>query len=82
MFVFLVCFNAALAAFYVGYALVYISTFQSFKTIIDIYGIQIGGDDTTESLVTGCLPVGAMIGALSSSLLLKKLSRRYFFTHF
>lgn len=70
------CINAALAAFYVGYALVYISTFQDFNTIIQIYGIQVGGQDTTESVVTGCVPIGAMIGALSSSLLLKKFSRR------
>jgi hypothetical protein len=38
-----VCINAALAAFYVGYALVYISTIQDFSTIIGIYDIRIGG---------------------------------------
>lgn len=30
IFIFLVCINASLSAFYVGYALVYISTFQDF----------------------------------------------------
>lgn len=76
IFIFLVCINAALSAFYVGYSLVYISTFQDFQTIIDIYDIKIGGVDVTESVVTGCVPIGAMIGALLSSILLKKLSRR------
>jgi hypothetical protein len=78
LFIFFVCLNAAIASFFVGYALVYISTFQNFRTIIDIYGIQIGGEDTTESLITGCVPFGAMIGALSTSVLLSRLSRKYF----
>jgi len=43
LFVFFVCINAALSAFYVGYSLVYISTFENFATIIEIYGIRIGG---------------------------------------
>lgn len=47
LFVFLVCINAALSAFYVGYSLVYISTFQNFETIIEIYDIRIGGADVT-----------------------------------
>ncbi len=47
IFIFFVCINAALSAFYVGYALVYISTFQEFSTIIDIYDIKIGGTDVT-----------------------------------
>lgn len=77
LFIFFVCINAALASFYVGYALVYISTFQDFSTIIDIYDIRIGTEDVTESVITGCVPIGAMVGALASSLLLSKLSRRY-----
>ena len=76
VFIFFVCINAALSAFFIGYSLVYISTIQNFETIIKIYGIKIGGADVTESVVTGCVPIGSMIGAILSSIMLKKLSRR------
>lgn len=77
LLIFCVCINASLSAFYAGYSLVYISTFENFETIINIYDIRIGTQDVTESIITGCVPVGAMIGALISSILLKKFSRRY-----
>ena len=47
VFIFFVCINAALSAFFIRYSLVYISTIQNFQTIIDIYEIHIGGADVT-----------------------------------
>ena len=50
LFVFFVCINAALSAFYVGYSLVYISTFENFATIIEIYGIRIGAVSSNKEI--------------------------------
>jgi hypothetical protein len=46
------------------------------NTIIKIFNIDL--DETTaKGILNGCIPVGALFGALGSSFLLKRLSRRY-----
>jgi MFS family permease len=46
-----------------------------------IYGIKVD-PDLALGLLTGCVPIGAGIGALSSNYLLGKYSRRYFLSKF
>ena len=75
--VLLICINACLSAFFVGYSLIYMGTLPNFQFIIDTY--HIGSHSTfslTQSLVQGCVPVGAIFGALSSGWFLKRFSRK------
>ena len=67
--------NLCLGSFYFGYGLAYFGTFK-FDTIAEIFGIE-GNIETVEGLLQGCIPVGGGIGALSSSIILKRFSRRY-----
>lgn len=60
--------------FYFGYAIAYFSSID-FNTIKDIYGID-WEENLAKGLLTGCIPIGGGIGALSSNILLKKLTRR------
>jgi hypothetical protein len=47
LFIFFICLNATISSFFVGYSLVYISTFQNFQTIMNIYDIQISNPAIT-----------------------------------
>ena len=68
----------ALGAFYFGYSMGYFSSID-FDTIMKIYGIE-WERTTAQGVLTGCLPIGGGIGALSSNILTQKFSRRYFVT--
>lgn len=68
----------ALGAFYFGYTLAYISTIPTVE-IINKFGIQayISKASSVQGLLSGIIPIGAGIGALLSSVVNKKFSRRY-----
>jgi len=67
--------NIALSSFYFGYVIVYFGQLD-IKSIKTIFNIDL--DETTaKGILNGCIPVGALAGALGSSFLLKILSRRY-----
>ena len=75
--------NACLSSFWVGYSLVYVGALHpgEFRPIImDQYGLNLGdkGDSikNTQAIVQGLIPIGAMGGALLSSLLIKNISRK------
>jgi hypothetical protein len=81
--IFLICLNATLAAFYVGYSLVYIGLLKEKdfqEAIIKGYGFDSWQleDSYYKAIIQGTVPIGAIIGALSSSLVIKLFSRRYF----
>jgi len=58
-----------------GYVIVYFGQLN-IATILKIFNIEL--DETTaKGVLNGCIPVGALIGALASSFLIKKISRRY-----
>ena len=64
----------ALGTFYFGYTIAYFSSIE-FDTLIKVYGISF--DKTTaQGILTGCVPIGGGIGALSSDILIKRFSRR------
>ena len=76
--------NATLSSFWVGYSLVYVGALhtEDFKPIImDQYGLNFGDEGNsirnTQAIVQGLIPIGAMGGALLSSVLIKKVSRKY-----
>ena len=66
--------NLCLGAFYFGYGISYFGTFD-FDNIVIIFDVSMS-KDLANGLIQGCIPVGAGTGALLSSLLLKKLSRK------
>lgn len=66
--------NICLSPFYFGYTIQYLGTFK-FDNIIQLFNITIDAE-TAKGLYNGCVPVGGGIGALSSFLLLKYLSRK------
>ena len=75
--VLLICINASFSGFFVGYSLIYMGTLPDFQFVIDTY--HIGSHSTfalTQSLVQGCVPVGAIFGALSSGQFFQRFSRR------
>ena len=66
--------NLCFSPFYFGYGLAYFGTFD-FPVIKSIFGISMD-DDLANGLLQASIPLGGGIGALSSFLLLKYLSRR------
>lgn len=71
----LIVLNIALSSFYFGYAIVYFGQLN-INTIREIFNVDLE-ETTAKGVLNGCTPVGALIGALASSFLIKKLSRRY-----
>lgn len=67
--------NAALSSFFIGYSLVCIGAIQ-FSYIIQIYGLENWDPNVAESVVNGAVPIGAMGGALLSSQIISRISRR------
>lgn len=49
--------------------------FIPIATLKDIYSIDLD-DSVTQGILNACVPVGALFGALSSSFIIAKLSRR------
>jgi len=70
----LIIWNIALSSFYFGYCIVYLGSIE-IQTIKQIFGITVG-DSVAQGLLNGCIPIGALVGALSSSLLISRFSRR------
>lgn len=69
--------NIAFSSFYFGYCIVYLGSIP-IETLKDVFGITLD-DGTAQGLLNGCIPIGALAGALSSSLLISRFSRRYCF---
>ena len=67
--------NLALGSFYFGYCIVYFGQLD-IDTILKIIDYQTDDSSTAKGLLNGCIPVGALFGALSSSVLIANLSRR------
>lgn len=63
-----------MSSFYFGYSLAYFGSFD-FDVIAEIFSIT-DALNTNNGLLQGCIPVGGGIGALGSSIVIKKLSRR------
>jgi hypothetical protein len=66
--------NICFSSFYFGYIVAYLGSFK-FDTIINFFNVTIQ-KDTAEGLITGMVPIGGGIGALSSFFLLKYFSRK------
>lgn len=66
--------NICLSSFYFGFTMQYLGTFD-FEIIRKLYKINFD-EETAFGLYNGCVPIGAGIGALSSFILLKNLSRK------
>ena len=65
----------ALSSFYFGYAMVYLPA-MDFQSIYTLYHIPISYS-VAQGILVACVPIGGGIGAVSSSLLIQKFSRRY-----
>lgn len=70
----MIIFNIALSSFYFGYAMVYLPAID-FAAIYKLYGIQINYQ-VAQGILVACVPIGGGLGAVSSSILLEKFSRR------
>lgn len=67
--------NIALSSFYFGYSMVYFGQLN-IDTMLDILAFDID-PNVAKGLLNGGITIGGLLGALSSSLLISKLSRRY-----
>lgn len=66
--------NLCFSSFYFGYTLAYLGTFD-FNVIIKLYNIDYD-QNTVEGLLQGITSIGAGVGALGASIVLKMLSRK------
>lgn len=71
----MIIFNIALSSFFFGYAMVYLPAID-FGAIYKLYGIQIN-KQMAQGILVACVPIGGGLGAVSSSLLIDRFSRRY-----
>jgi hypothetical protein len=71
----MIIFNIALSSFYFGYSMVYLSSID-FATIYNLFNITINYQ-VAQGILVACIPIGGGLGAVSSSLLLSRFSRRY-----
>jgi MFS family permease len=72
----LIVINLSLSNFYFGYCLVYISTVD-FDTVIKTFGVTMT-TEVARGVLTGCIPFGALFGALLGKKLIHVFSRRDF----
>jgi hypothetical protein len=72
----LIVLNLSLSNFYFGYCLVYISTVD-FTLVIDVWKVPFPLE-TARGILTGCIPIGALIGAILGKKLIHLFSRRNF----
>lgn len=70
----LIVWNIALSSFYFGYSIVYLGQINT-NTLKDVFSIDLS-NGTTEGLLNGCIPIGGLFGALSSSFFISRFSRR------
>jgi len=71
----LICLNIALGSFYFGYSLAYLATIP-IETTIKIFNIDLQ-PSVASGLLNGCIPVGGLLGAMGSSIIISRFSRRY-----
>jgi hypothetical protein len=71
----LIVLNICLSSFYFGYCIVYLGQID-IETIKKVFDIDLS-PGTASGVLNGCIPIGALMGALSSSILIAKFSRRY-----
>ncbi len=72
---FLIAINISLSSFYFGYCVVYFGQLDN-ETILDIINFDDLDVNVAKGLLNGCIPIGALFGALFSSVLLKCFSRK------
>jgi MFS family permease len=72
----LIVINLSLSNFYFGYCLVYISTVE-FEGVIKTFGVNMPLE-TARGILTGCIPFGALFGALLGKKLIHVFSRRHY----
>lgn len=77
--IWLICLAFSMAAFYWGYTLIYFGAIP-ISTAVRVYHIHFD-QATASGVINGCLPLGALFGALLSHLLISRFSRRYFSSH-
>ena len=70
----LIVINLSLSNFYFGYCLVYISTVD-FNTVMKTFEVTMP-TETARGVLTGCIPFGALFGALLGKKLIHVFSRR------
>lgn len=70
----LIALNITLSSFYFGYCVVYFGQLD-IEAILKILSFDID-PNLAKGLLNGCIPIGALFGALSSSFLINKFSRR------
>ena len=70
----LMCMCIAMPMFLYGYWMTYIQQLD-FQLIKSLYSVDLPSS-TTIGLLNGCVPVGALVGALFSSVLINNFSRR------
>lgn len=66
--------NITISSFYFGYCMVYLGTIN-ISTLKTIYDISLS-NDVASGLLNGCIPIGGLLGAISTSFLIARLSRR------
>lgn len=72
----LIVLNLSLSNFYFGYCLVYISTVD-FSVVMKVFHVNMPFE-TARGVLTGCIPIGALFGALLGKKLIHWFSRRNF----
>ena len=71
----LIIINIALSCFYFGYTKVYFQQLD-ILTMLSIIGYDLD-PNVAKGLMNGAISAGALFGALCSSIMLRRLSRRY-----
>lgn len=64
----------SMSMFHFGYDLIYLTLIPT-NTLKEIFGIELE-NGLTEGILNGCVPIGALFGALASSLFIHNFSRR------
>ncbi len=72
----LIVINLSLSNFYFGYCLVYISTVE-FAVVIETFKVTMP-TEMARGILTGCIPFGALFGALLGKKLIHVFSRRQY----
>ena len=70
----LIILNISLSFFYFGYSIVYLGSID-IATLKKIYVTDIS-DGTASGVLNGCVPIGALFGALGSTFFIARFSRR------
>jgi hypothetical protein len=74
-YVFFMAWTNAMSLFHYGYTVIYLTQIPT-ETIKEIYNINLE-NAATEGLLNGFAPIGGLFGAIASSFLIPRFSRRY-----